>query len=130
MLGSSSSSWVDFGVQNFSGWNWKNALIMSILLPLKIRLFLLQTKVLFLKILLRLTTAALPTTVVATATLVVVAEPTVAAIMAPPMFLAPGNSNNTGPIFLLLFGPIETTQAHLHFHLLLLLVGIIGLMLL
>ena len=54
-----------------------------------------QPKVRFLKIPFILTITALPTTVVATATLVVVAGSTVVATMAPPMILLPGSRSST-----------------------------------
>ena len=78
-----------------------------------IRPLLPQTKVRFLKIPLILTITALPTTVVVTATLVVMAGPTVAATMAPPVLMALGSRILPGRIPFLNFGPIESGLAHL-----------------
>ena len=68
---------------------------------------------------------ALPTTVVATVTLVVVAGPTVAATLAPSMLLVSG-STIPGPIPLFLFDPTNYPLAHPPFLLTHLLDGLLG----
>ena len=83
-------------------------------------------KAFFTKIPLILTTVALSTTMVATATLVGVVGPTVAATMAPPILLVPGSNNIPGPSFPLLLGPTEPLLAHPLFRLIPLLVGLTG----
>ena len=63
---------------------------------------------------------------VATVTLIVVARPTVAATLAPPVILAT-DSSIPSPIFLFLLGPTETFLAQQHpFPLILPLLGITG----
>ena len=68
---------------------------------------------------------ALPTTVVATVTLVVVAGPIVAATLAPSMLLVSG-STIPGPIPLFLFGPTDYPLAYPPFLLTHLLNGLLG----